>query len=378
MSNLRVNGWGPFAIPGEKARLKRLEKRVQDFVAVSTNRAAEERRAGSSVQRRTERNPVSQFPSSDKESRAKLSVSKWQQQLGERKIFFEGQEGADVEQLQHRLVNFGFLSRASISGQFDDATKNALRDFQHKFGIYVDGVAGSVTAKVLRFLSTIDYRPDQIPVPDDVLVLIQRVARSQRLGIALIGRVARGLNAELSEIRLDVIDSVSHELVALLNDHPILQGAELPEGYTPERATQLADSIDAELVIYLDILNSPSAGPGIATHFFSAGTSDSAIGAPLATCIHDELIRVTGVRDRGCSGEDSHLLQQPNAPTVRVELGNINDQSDRVRLENQAHQRQLATAIMLGISRLYELELPRTAAQYYEDTTNSLNKDDFT
>jgi hypothetical protein len=63
---------------------------------------------------------------------------------------------------------------------------------------------------------------------------------------------------------------------------------------------------------------------------------------------------------------------------VRVELGNINDHGDRARLENQEHQQQLATAIMMGISRLYELELPRTAALYYEDTTNSLNKDDLT
>lgn len=378
MANLRVNGWGPFAIPGEKARLQRLEKSVKDLVAVSANRTPEDRRASPPDQRRTERDRLSQSPSPGTESGAEPSTAKWQR-LGERKIFFEGQEGADVAQLQQRLLNFGFLPRASISGRFDDATKNALRDFQHKFGIYVDGVAGSVTAKVLRFLSTIDYRPDQIPVPDDVLVLIQRVARSQRLGIALIGRVAaRGVDAKLSEVRLDIINSISHKLVALLNDHPILQGAELPEGYTPERAAQLADSIDAELVIYLDILNSPSAGPGIATYFFSVGTSDSAIGAPLATCIRDELIRVTGVRDRGCSGEDSHLLQQPNAPTVRVELGNINDQDDRVRLENQEHQQELATAIMLGISRLYELELPRTAALYYEDTTNTLDKDDLT
>ncbi len=357
MVDLRVGGWGPFKIPGEKARLERLEKFVEGLVVDSGNRTIEKRRESHSLQRRPAEDQLPRS-SSGTQSGFKASTTKWQQ-LGERKIFFEGQEGQDVEQLQQRLSSFGFLPKAAVSGRFDDVTKNALRDFQHKFGIYVDGVAGSVTAKVLRFLSTIDYQPDQIPVPDDVLVLIQRVARSQRLGIALVGKVAaQEADAEIAEVRLEVIERVSRELISLLNNHPILQADEVPEGYTPERAAQLADSIDAELVIYLDIVNSPSVGSGIATYFFSAGSSDSAIGAPLATCIHDELIRVAGVRDRGYIGEDSYLLQRPNAPTVRVELGNINDPGDRAHLEDQEHQHQLATAIMVGISRLYELELP--------------------
>ena len=349
MADLRVNGWGPFPIPGEKARLQRLERRVDELLAVTSNATTEERRP-------------SRGPSSRTEGMAETSGKRWER-LGERKIFFAGQEGADVSQLQQRLSRFGFLPRASISGKFDDVTKNALRDFQHRFGIYVDGVAGSVTAKVLRFLGTIDYQPDQFPVPDDVLVLIQRVARSQRLGIALIGNAAaQREDAGQTDVRVEIIKRVSQELVKLLNDHPILQGAEFPEGYTPERAAQLADSIDAELVIYLDVLSTPDTGPGIATYFFSTATSDSAVGAPLARCIHDELKRVVGADDRSCRGEDSHLLQQPKAPTVRVELGNLNYQIDRERLEDQGHIHLLARAIMIGISRLYELELPGTTA----------------
>jgi hypothetical protein len=363
MANLQVNGWGPFRIPGEKARLQRLENSVDQLLAASSKTPAQEHRADSSLYRTAEERQQSRPPSTGREGSVEASAGRWER-LGERKIFFEGQEGADVAQLQKQLWNFGFLPKASISGRFDDVTENALRDFQHRFGIYVDGVAGSVTAKVLRFLGTIHYQPDQIPVPDDVLVLIQRVARSQRLGIALIGKAdtIQREDVERADVRLEIINSVSRELVSLLNDHPILQGAELPEGYTPERAAQLADSIDAELVIYLDVLNDSDIGPGIATYFFSTATSDSAIGAPLAKCIHDELKRVAGVSDRGCTGEDSRLLQQPNAPTVRVELGNLNNQSDRARLEDQGHIHRLAKAMMLGISRLYELELPETTA----------------
>lgn len=360
MANLRVVGWGPFPMPGEKARLRRLEESVSSILS-SVNVPGGNNQPNSSPPHDFKDGQMPGSSASVTPRDTDPSTMKWES-LGERKIYFEGQQGPDVSQLQQRLSNFGFLPRASVSGRFDAATKNALRDFQHKFGIYVDGVAGSVTAKVLRFLSTIDYQPDQIPVPDDVLVLIQRVARSQRLGIALIGNAVelRG-EAEEAEARHEIVNKMSYELVRLLNDHPILQGAELPKEYAPERAAQLADSIDAELVIYLDILNNPGIGSGVATYYFSTGTSDSAIGAPLARCIHDELERLPGFNDRGCIGEDSHLLQQPNAPTVRVALGNLSDPVDGARLGDQAYLNELATAIMLGISRLYELELPGTS-----------------
>ena len=284
-------------------------------------------------------------------------------QLGQRKIFFEGQEGADVAQLQERLVSFGFLQAALISGKFDQETKNALTTFQHKFGIYVDGVAGSVTAKVLRFLGAINYQPDNVPVSDDVLALIQRVARSQSLGIALIGRsfdIHRSDSGHV-DLRVKIVNAVSHELVDLLNNHPILQGAEFPEGYTPNRSFLLANSIDAELVVYLDVQDSRDIAPGIATFFFRTGLSDSAVGAPLADCIHDELLRIPDVRDRGCTGEDSLLLQRPKCPAVRVLLGNLGHPADHMRLQDQEYAKSLASAIMTGILRLYDLNLPGPA-----------------
>ena len=366
MANLKVVGWGPFPVPGEKSRLRRLEKDVNELLAASSGVATDDPGSAQTppmprdpqpTPAESQNNPDETAQNDDRE--VELSGRGWEE-LGERKIFFEGQEGADVAQLQQSLASFGFLREASVSGKFDTDTKNALIEFQHKFGIYVDGVAGSVTAKVLRFLGAIGYQPDAIPVSDDVLVLIQRVTRSQKFGIALIGKSAiieRPGSGQV-DARLKMVNRAARELVDVLNDHPFLQGAEFPEGYNPERAVQLADSIHAELVIYLDVLDSPEVGPGVATYFYRAGESDSAIGTPLAECIHDELIRVPTVRDRGCTGEDSPLLQGPNAPTVRVELGNLSDPDDRARLGDRGNIRQLANAIMLGISRLYDLELP--------------------
>jgi hypothetical protein len=340
-------------MPGEKARIDRIEALVAEFMA-SPAAGPVERTQPAAKRRPATANPTTSPGAPD---RAEAPSGKWR--LGERKLFFTGQQGPDVAELQQKLSAFGFLPKASVTGRFDDETKEALLDFQHQFGIYVDGVAGSVTAMVLQFLDKIDYQPDAFPVSNDTLALIQRVARSQRLGIALIGAAtATPENTGRATERLEIIHGVSQQLVSALNDHPILQGAEFPEGYTAERAAQLADSINAELVIYLDVLDDPVTEPGVATYFFKTSTADSTIGAPLAMCIHDELRQVAGVGDRGCSGETSHLLQAPKAPTVRVELGNLGQPLDRTRLQNPQHIQHLAGALTRGITRLYSLELP--------------------
>lgn len=363
MANLRVNGWGPFPVPGEKARLRRLEMEVDRLFAAHSDTGGEEKRSEPGPGHLEEqRKPV--LPAVGRTESERAAPPERGGNLGERKIFFEGQAGADVVELQQRLSSFGFLPEGSISGNFDNRTKEALREFQHDFGIYVDGVAGTVTAKVVRFLDSIDYNPDQLPVPNDIMVLIQRVARSQRLGIVLIGNtaIADQNDADQPNARLDIISNVSQELVNLLNDHPILQGAVVPEGYTWQRTAQLADSIDAEMVIYLDVADDSDREPGIASYFFSIGKSESAIGTPLARSIHNELTRITGVNDRGAHGVDSHVLQQPEAPTVRVVLGNLGNKDDARRLRDPEDIRMLANAIMQGISRLYDLELPEATA----------------
>lgn len=359
---LKVNGWGPFPVPGEKARLRRLERSVDQLLTNSSDTPALARTDG------PDGAPSSPIPTSSPpavsalhESGDDVDVSdrNWPEH-SEHKILFEDQTGAEVAELQHRLVRFGFLQSGFTEGKFDEDTRAALAQFQRKFGIYVDGVAGLVTAKVMRFLDKIGYGPDTVPVSEDHRVLIQAAARSRSMGIALIGNYAIGQRSDPGQLdaRLKVINKASRELVKDLDHHPLLQGAEFPERYTPERAIRQSNSIRAELVLYLDVLDTLDTGPGIATVFFHTGTSDSTIGAPLAACIHDELIKVPGVQDRGCLGEDSPLLQGPTAPTVRVELGNLSDPDDRLRLEDRDHIKQLTGAIVAGISRLYDLDLP--------------------
>ena len=57
-----------------------------------------------------------------------------------------GMKGADVKTLQAALITYGFsCGTAGADGDFGNATAAALRKFQTKYGLGVDGIAGNAT-----------------------------------------------------------------------------------------------------------------------------------------------------------------------------------------------------------------------------------------
>lgn len=54
-----------------------------------------------------------------------------------------GSSGSDVEDLQKRLNSYGY--NLAVDGQFGDQTKNAVLDYQKKYGLTQDGIVGSQT-----------------------------------------------------------------------------------------------------------------------------------------------------------------------------------------------------------------------------------------
>ena len=60
-------------------------------------------------------------------------------------VLTEGMSGEQVRQVQSRLAALGYLSASFISGTYDDATAQAVRQFQQANGLTADGTAGSAT-----------------------------------------------------------------------------------------------------------------------------------------------------------------------------------------------------------------------------------------
>ena len=60
-------------------------------------------------------------------------------------VLTAGMSGEQVRQLQARLSQLGYLSSSFVSGTYDNATQQAVRQFQTANGLSADGAAGSAT-----------------------------------------------------------------------------------------------------------------------------------------------------------------------------------------------------------------------------------------
>jgi N-acetylmuramoyl-L-alanine amidase len=77
-------------------------------------------------------------------------------------IIRRGATGSDVIELQSRLKYIGFYN-GKIDGAFGWGTYWALRNFQSKFGMPVDGIAGTQTKA--RLVKVTKYTPPAKPAP---------------------------------------------------------------------------------------------------------------------------------------------------------------------------------------------------------------------
>lgn len=72
-----------------------------------------------------------------------------------------GAKGGDVYELQGRLKMLGYYN-GDVDGDFGYSTLQSLKNFQYKFGMQVDGIAGSKT-KVKLWEATKAWSPDRTP-----------------------------------------------------------------------------------------------------------------------------------------------------------------------------------------------------------------------
>lgn len=69
-----------------------------------------------------------------------------------------GARGDAVSVLQARLKQLGYYDVGTVDGIFGDGTERALKQFQARYGLIADGVAGPNTFKALEIAAPTDYR----------------------------------------------------------------------------------------------------------------------------------------------------------------------------------------------------------------------------
>lgn len=97
-----------------------------------------------------------------------------------------GSRGEEVKKIQAKLRNWGYYT-GSVDGVYGWQTQNAVKSFQKKNGLTVDGVAGERTLNAMGIFSSSSSSPNEASIN-----LLARVINGEARGEPYEGQVAVG------------------------------------------------------------------------------------------------------------------------------------------------------------------------------------------
>ncbi|MBQ7340180.1 MAG: spore cortex-lytic enzyme [Clostridia bacterium] len=103
----------------------------------------------------------------------------------------QGSTGATVKKMQQKLKNWGYY-KGSVDGIFGKQTKEAVKYFQRKNGLTVDGIVGKKTLAALGMSSTSSSSGVTSNYSDADINLLARLIYGEARGEPYVGQVAVG------------------------------------------------------------------------------------------------------------------------------------------------------------------------------------------
>lgn len=254
----------------------------------------------------------------------------------------QGSVGIDVKELQSNLKSLGFyLGR--IDGEFGPVTASAVKAFQQKYGLQVDGVAGSMTQAKIR--EVLAGRP--LPLAG-VTVLLDKGHEGLGEGLDP-GAVDDKKDDGIYTAEAALVDNLGN----IVADDLRSAGAnviETREGNKPlswDKRKKIIAASGAKVSISLHANSASPAAVGIETFAYTSKKSTL-----LAACIQGQIILATGAVNRGAKFADFFMVRVPEKhgmKAVLIEVGFISNPAEEAKLNGLAYQKKISTGIKAGL-----------------------------
>ena len=106
-------------------------------------------------------------------------------------VITQGSTGATVKTIQRKLKNWGYY-KGAVDGIFGAKTKEAVKYFQRKNGLKVDGIVGNNTLKALGISASASNQSGSGSYSNSDLMLLARLIYGEARGESYVGQVAVG------------------------------------------------------------------------------------------------------------------------------------------------------------------------------------------
>ena len=106
-------------------------------------------------------------------------------------VYKQGNTGSTVRTIQQKLKNWGYY-KGSVDGIFGSKTKEAVKYFQRKNGLTVDGIVGNKTLAALGINAGSSNSGATSSYSDSDIALLARLIYGEARGESYVGQVAVG------------------------------------------------------------------------------------------------------------------------------------------------------------------------------------------
>lgn len=159
------------------------------------------------------------------------------------------------------------------------------------------------------------------------------------------------------------LDGTGTSEVDVLNDYiPLIKSKLEERGYhvrlardedidmSLEARTKYAELINAR--VFISVHANASSSP-MATGIETFANSSVPESERLASCILEEMIAISGERNRGVKDYNLHITRESLMPATLVELGFVTSPADLKKLRDLNHLEKLAEGLVLGVERYF-------------------------
>lgn len=106
---------------------------------------------------------------------------------------------------------------------------------------------------------------------------------------------------------------------------------------------------------------------GVETFVYTSRPKES---LRLAQYVQDELVKRTGLKNRGVKASNLHVVRETKMPAILVEGGFMTNKEEAALMQTDKYQDQMATAIVNGIDKFFNLK--KKAVNKQESSSNNL------
>lgn len=105
---------------------------------------------------------------------------------------------------------------------------------------------------------------------------------------------------------------------------------------------------DAFISLHFDSIENRSVH-GMTTYYYSSSKDK-----PLASPVHDELLKQARLKDRGTKFGDYHVIRENRQPAVLLELGYVSNSAEELTVSSGSYQERVAQGIYYGLAQYFK------------------------